>query len=89
MIIQIFNAQDRVVKIKVIQKEVYYSDSINYPNYIPFLHLLKNKNAVADWNNRLKELKTEKEIADEILYDMKRLGYKLIKEIADEKISMD
>lgn len=81
MIIQVFNANERVVKIKIIGKDILYSDSVDYRTYVPFIHLLKNAQAIQEWTKRIKELKTEQQIADEIRLDMKKFGFKLIKEM--------
>jgi len=83
MIIQAYETVDRVVKVKITNKLVEYSDSVDYPRYVLFKKLIKHPSELSKWEERLQALNSEKEIAEEIKEDMKKFGCKLIKEISE------
>jgi len=81
MIIQVYDTIDRVVKVKIVDGAVYYSDSVDYPNYIKFERLLTSRTDLHEWNRRISSIPTDKGKAKDIKEDMLSLGHTLVREL--------
>ena len=80
MITLIYNAPDRVIKIKITGKIVEYSDSIDHKEYILFENLIKGVE-LNKWLEKVTSLDTEEDISKEIKHDLGKQGFSLIKEL--------